>query len=139
MGARTPPMLPHKFIHHETEPVYFPPKEITVDQLALIEKPKAPSETDIQKIFISALGVFAAIYNPKDVIATPAIAVIVRIVYWRSAFFPFARWSETYPATNTMAINAIQGKLAQTPMDFNDKLCTSVKYRGSHAKNTYMM
>lgn len=46
-------MLPQRLIQPETEPVYLPPREMTEDQLALIAKPKAPRETDIQKMFIA--------------------------------------------------------------------------------------
>ena len=57
IGARTPPMLPQRLIQPETEPVYLPPREMTEDQLALIAKPKAPRETDIQKMFIAGSAV----------------------------------------------------------------------------------
>ena len=37
------------------------------------------------------------------------------------------------------AMRAIHGKEAQTPIAFRDRLCTSVRYRGSQARKTYMM
>lgn len=53
--------ISQRFIQPDTEPVYLPPREITVDQLALMEKPSAPKETLIQKIVAAApLAVCAA-------------------------------------------------------------------------------
>ena len=56
-AADVAPMLPQRLIQPETEPVYLPPREMTEDQLALIAKPKAPRETDIQKMFIAGSAV----------------------------------------------------------------------------------
>ena len=78
-------------------------------------------------------------YRPRDVTATPAMAVTVRILYCISLWLPLAILSETKPAKKTMAIKAIHGQEAQKPMDFRDMLWTSVKYIGSHARKTYMM
>ena len=115
-------MLPQRLIQPETEPVYLPPREMTEDQLALIAKPKAPRETDIQKMFMAGSAVWDAMYRPRDVTATPAIAVTVRILYCISLWLPLAILSETKPARKTIAISAIQGQEAQKPMDFKDML-----------------
>ena len=67
------------------------------------------------------------------------MAVSVRMVYWRLLSLLCAILSEMKPATKTMAMSAIHGKEAQIPMDFKDKPCTSVRYRGSQAKKTYII
>ena len=60
IGARTPPILPQRLIHPETEPLKRPPSDMTDDQVALIQKPREPRASVIQKIAASTEAMWDA-------------------------------------------------------------------------------
>ena len=107
--------------------MYLPPREIAEDQLALMQKPRNPRETVIQKMFMPTDDVFAAIMRPTDVTTIPITADTVRMVYCLCLLTPMASLSENQPAKRTVAVSASHGRDAQNPIDFKESPCASVK------------
>ena len=125
MGASTPPMLPHRFIQPDTEPLYWPPMSRQAAQEALKVRPRDPSDRLIHRTFCQGTVATAPRYRVTQQRTRPTLPKVVRA--WNFDIPAATILSATTPVPMVVMNRASQGSEAAKPIFARENFCASIR------------